>query len=169
MEIAYIIDVILMSVAVSLGVGCSTVAIIQFFVAISDGTIDASERRLMGVVYILLRVAMVAILVTLLVQGGLFYSILKDFTFVTPFYLALWTAVAVLFINAIGMTLHWIPSSLGPAIQAGTWYTLGVLLALVPLGLIGFPYLQFVLAYLGILFLAIAVVNVVMNHLRGRG
>ncbi len=55
---------IIQSMAISLGVGSSTLAIINFFVAIADGAIDETERKMMGVVYKVLRVAMVLILIT---------------------------------------------------------------------------------------------------------
>lgn len=168
MEITYIINAVLMSVAVSLGVGGSTVAITQFFVAISDGEIDQTERKMMGAVYTLLRVAMAAILVTLVIQAVVFYFLLGNFDFISPFMLSLWTAVGVLFANAIGMTWHWVPSKLGPAIQASSWYTLGVLLALIPLGQVSFAYTQFLLVYAGAILLAVASLNLLMNHLKSR-
>ncbi len=168
MEIIYIINAILLSVAVSLGVGCSTVAITQFFVAINDGQIDQTERKLLGAVYIILRVAMVAILLTLLVQAGIFYSLMDGFGFLSPFMLSMWSVVGVLYLNAIGMTMHWIPSKIGPAIQAGSWYTLGVLLALIPLGQITFGYTQFLLVYAGVILLAIAAISVVRGYLMSR-
>jgi len=168
MEIIYILNTILLSIAVSLGVGCSTVAITQFFVAISDGKMGQEERKMMGVVYTLLRVAMAGILVTLLIQAGLFYYLARDFSFVSPFLMSMWTVVGVLFLNAIGMTLHWVPGKIGPAIQASSWYSLGILLTLIPLGLVGFEYTQFALVYAGFILLSIASLNLLMNHLKER-
>lgn len=165
MEIAYILNAVMMAVAVSLGVGCSTVAITQFFVAISDGDINQDERKMMGVVYILLRVAMVGILLTLIIQAGFFYYLTKSLNFISPVLLSLWTVVGVLFLNAIGMTLHWVPSKIGPALQASSWYTLGVLFALIPLWQWQFIYLKFLLVYVGVVLLTIAAVNIVMTHL----
>jgi hypothetical protein len=166
MEMIYMIDMLLLSIAVSLGVGCSTVAITQFLVALKDGEVDQTERKMLGVVYILLRVAMVAILATLLVQAGIIYYITGSFLFVSPFFLALYSAVAVLYLNAIGMTMHWIPLNLGPAFQATSWYTLGILMALVSLNLIDFNYLEFVLVYVGAGILVAAGLNLVMRRLR---
>lgn len=152
-------------VSIGLGVGCSTVAISSFFVAIADGNISPEERKMLGVVYILLRVAMVLILLT---TGILFFmmplagSIMTSLTFLmTRFVL-----VACLFTNAILMTKHIIPSSFGPAIQAGTWYTLGITTALVPLGLASFSLFEFIVGYLAALALAVTIVNGVMGHLK---
>lgn len=166
MEIAYIINAIVMSLAVGLGLGGSTVAVGQFFAAISNGKIDESERGLMRVTYQLLRVAMGLILLAALVQFGIIYYSVQTIAFITPFFIALWITVAVLFINAVGMTYHWIPGSVGPAVQAGSWYTLGVLMALIPIGLTGFSLVQFALIYAGVILLAIAALNIVMSHLR---
>lgn len=168
MEIIHILNTILMSIAVSLGVGCSTVAITQFIVAIKDGQIGPAERNMLGAVYTLLRVAMAAILVTILIQVGFFYYLVGDWSFVSPFMMSLWTVVGVLFLNAAGMTMHWIPSKIGPAIQASSWYTLGVLMSLITLGLISFAYTQFILVYAGLILLTIASLNLFMNHLKDR-
>lgn len=168
MEIIYIINIIVLSIAVSLGVGCSTVALTQFFVSIKDGEIDPSERKMLGVVYILLRVAMVAILLTLLVQAGIIYQITGNFLFVSPYFQAVYTAVAVLYLNAIGMTMRYIPSSIGPAIQATSWYALGILTALVSLNLASFTYMEFLLVYVGAIILIMAGLNILMRQLKAR-
>jgi hypothetical protein len=155
-----------MSVAISLGVGCSTVAITQFFTAMADDQVDPGERRMMGTVFILLRISMVAILLTMLVQAGIIYYLTDNFLFISPFFLSMYTVVAVLFLNAIGMTMHLVPRSIGPAIQASSWYTLGITFALVPLGLTGFTFMQFGLVYVGAMMLAVAGINVGMTFLK---
>ncbi len=64
------------------------------------------------------------------------------------------------------MTLRLMPSTFGPALQAGSWYTLGTLAALVPLGLTTFTLTEFFLGYITWLILAIAIVNGVMAILK---
>ena len=64
MEIIIIVIAILQIFSVSLGVGSSTLAVLNFFVAIADGKISDEERNMMGVVYIVLRISMLAILFT---------------------------------------------------------------------------------------------------------
>ena len=163
MEIIFTLSSILQSVTISLGVGCSTLAILNFFSAIADGTIDETERRMMGVVYVVLRVAMVLILVTTFILGVVTYLQTGSLQF-APYVGALWTLIAVLYTNAILMTLHVVPSTIGPSIQASSWYTLGVVTALVPLGLSGFNYGQFFLGYLAAFLLATALVNGFMAY-----
>ncbi len=152
---------ILQSFSISLGVGSSTLAIITFFVAIADGSISPDERRMMGVVYIVLRVAMVLILLTtvtlLLKQYGM-----GGLGSLSAFHFGQLLVIAVLFVNAVLMTKHIIPSNFGPAIQAGNWYTLGTLAALLPLGITNFSLSQFALTYVAWLILAISIVNAVM-------
>jgi hypothetical protein len=152
------------AMSISLGVGSSTLAILNFFTAISDGQIDPAERRIMGVTYTVLRVAMVAILVSTLVLLGLDWTSTETFAF-TGYVLAQITLVAVLFINAGLMTAKLMPSKFGPAIQASTWYSLGFILALLPHGLTDFGYLSFVLYYTGFMVLAIVFVNKIMSHI----
>jgi hypothetical protein len=151
---------ILQSFAISLGVGSSTLAISNFFVAIADGNISPDERRMMGVVYIVLRVAMILILVTTLCLLAAQYTAGTFYFF--PYNVAQLTVIAVLFINAMLMTAHLVPSNFGPAIQAGNWYTLGTLAALVPLGLTGFSLMHFLLAYITWIVFAISIVNAIM-------
>lgn len=152
---------ILQSFSISLGVGASTIAITSFFVSIADGSISPDERRMLGVVYVVLRVAMVLILLTTAVLLISKYG-LTGLTSMSTFHLAQSLALLVLFVNAVLMTLHIVPSNFGPAIQAGNWYTLGVLNALLPLGITHFTHTQFFLSYLAWIALAIAIVNAVM-------
>ncbi len=155
---------IVQSFSISLGVGSSTLAIVNFFVAISDGKIDETERRMMGIVYVVLRIAMVLILGTTIML--MIFDHLDAGIDMTSLISAQLLVLAVLFINATLMTMRKMPSTFGPALQAGSWYTLGTLAALVPLGLTGFAFGAFVLGYITWLILAIAIVNGVMAILK---
>lgn len=155
-----ILVAIVQSFSISLGVGSSTLAIANFFVAIADGGISPDERRMMGVVYIVLRIAMILILITTLCLLAAQYN--AGTLYFGPFFIAQLTVIAVLFINAMLMTAHIVPSNFGPAIQAGNWYTLGTLAALVPLNLTGFSLMHFFLAYITWIVLAISIVNAIM-------
>lgn len=158
---------IIQSFSISLGVGSSTLAIVNFFAAIADGTIDETERRMMGIVYVVLRIAMVAILVSTLMLFGLKYLETQSFS-LTGVELGQITALAVLYINAILMTKRIMPSTYGPALQAGSWYTLGTLSALQIVGIVGFVYWEFVLSYITWLVAAVAIVNGVMAIQKSR-
>lgn len=167
MEILYIIISILQTFGVSTGVGSSTIAVTQFFTAISDGKIDESERRIMGVTYTILRVAMGLILLATTVQGAIiYYYVGMGAEYFSPFSVGVWFILTMLFLNAVAMTKHLLPATIGSGIQAGSWYTLGVMFAFIPLGLTTFTFVQFLLAYAGMVCLAIAIVNGVMNHLK---
>lgn len=164
MEIFTLLVTILQSVSISLGVGGSTLAITNFFVAIADGKIDDTERKMMGVVYVVLRVAMVLILLTTLTLLGV--TILSGGA-ITGAEQALLTATAMLYINAVLMTKRIMPSTFGPSIQAGSWYTLAILLSLAAQNYIDvFNYWLFLLAYVSWLVLATALVNGIMAYLR---
>ena len=158
---------IVQSFAISLGVGSSTLAIVNFFAAIADGSIDETERRMMGIVYVVLRIAMLLILLSTLSLIGLTYYTGGSAAISALTYAQL-IALAVLFINAALMTAHLVPSTFGPAIQAGSWYTLGTLIPLASLGFTAFPLWQFLLAYVTWLVLAIGIVNGTMAILKAR-
>lgn len=167
MDILFILVAILQTIAISLGVGSSTLAIANFFVAIADGSISPDERKMMGIVYIVLRVAMVIILITTLILA-LFGYYTFNVSGVAPYGVAFFILIAVLYLNAILMTKRIMPSTLGPSLQASTWYTMGVLSALLPLGLVSFSLLHFVLGYAAAIMLATAAVNGLMSYLKGR-
>ncbi len=155
---------ILQSFSTSLGVGSSTLAIINFFVAISDGKIDETERKMMGVTYVILRVAMLLILVTSVVLLAYQFAESSFSTFAWAQLIAL----LVLFINAMLMSARLMPSTFGPALQAGSWYTLGTLAPLQLLGLTDFTLAQFLMAYVTWLILAVGIVNGVMAILKSK-
>ena len=167
MAVFFTLIAIVQSFSISLGVGSSTLAIINFFVAIFDGKIDETERKMMGVTYIILRVAMVAILITSIALLAMETAGRGVFG-LSSYSLAQLIIIAVLFLNAIMMTARLMPSTFGPSIQAGSWYTLGTLAALVPLGLVNFTLTQFLLAYLTWVVLATSIVNGVMAIIKHR-
>ena len=167
MEIIIIVLAILQAMAISLGVGSSTIAILNFFVAISDGKISPEERNIMGITYTVLRVSMVVILLTTFVLALLNMQTYTA-SYFTDYKIAVWTLIFVLFLNAFLMTKHIMPSTFGPALQAGTWYTLGTITALLSLNLDNFTYFQFIVGYFAALSLAVGLVNGVMHYLKNK-
>jgi hypothetical protein len=151
--------------ATSLGVGASTLAAANYFVAVADGYIDENERRMMGVVYVVLRIAMAIILVTSIMQFTYEYSAvgLGD---MHPYTLGQMLVLFVLYLNALLMTAHLVPNTVGPALQAGSWYTLGTLLALQSMGYVHFTFLQLFLAYATWIILAVGIVNGILAVLK---
>jgi len=168
MTILITLVAILQSISISLGVGSSTLAIINFFSAIADGTIDETERRMMGVVYVVLRVAMFGILIGMTVQ--IVVNWVAGTLLLTAPLFAEMLIIAVLFLNAYLMTKRLVPSTIGPGLQAGSWYALGILqaLALQSVTVAGPYFVSFLLAYAAWLVLAIAIVNGVMAILKAR-
>lgn len=158
---------ILQSLSTSLGVGASTLAIINFFVAIADGSIDETERRMMGVTYTVLRVAMLLILFTTAFQLLYEYYIAGGTTLATVSLAQIITLI-VLFLNAILMTARVMPSTFGPSIQVASWYTLGTLAAFIALELTTFTLVQFLLGYFTATVLAIGVVNGIMAAIKAK-
>ncbi len=142
--------------SVAIGVGASTLAIASFLVALSDGQIDQSERRMMGVIYFALRVAMVMISVSLLAIGLLFPGSIQSSTF-------LWVLLFALIANAILMTYHWISFKIGPAFQAATWYTVGFMMSIEAFSLLPLTWSMFLTLYVIDIFVAILVVNILMH------
>lgn len=165
MSLLFVVAFVIQSIAISLGVGCSTLAITNFFVAIADGKINPDERRMMGIVYVFLRIAMILIMVTtstLLVVNYLQVGSAS----LSAYTLAQFTLIFVLFMNAILMTAKLMPSTVGPALQASTWYTFGVTTALFAIDLAKFTPLQFLLGYITVFVLAVSLVNGLMVYLK---
>ncbi len=165
MDALIIFLTVLQGTAISLGMGGSTFAILNFFAAIADGVISEEERNLMGIVYTVLRIVMVVILITaaaLAIDGYL----TSEKAYFTPYILAIWTLIIVLYSNAFLMTKRIMPSTIGPALQASTWYTLGIFGAFYSLRLTDFTYMQFILSYFAFIIFAVALVNGVMAYLK---
>lgn len=156
---------IFQSIFISLGVGSSTLAIINFFAAIADGTIDETERRMMGIVYIVLRVAMVGILLSTIALH-IPVVLLSGLAGLSVLMWAQWLVLLVLYTNAILMTKRLMPSTFGPGLQAGSWYTLGIIMSLVLQGITSYTFWSFLLGYAAMLVLAVGAVNGVMAYLK---
>lgn len=163
MEISVIVLTIVFNMALSLGVGSSTLAVLNFLVAIADGTINSEERKMMGLVYIVLRVAMLLLLITSfsLVSLDVQQNGLSSYS---PLIISTWILLFVLYFNAILMTLHVMPSAFGPAIQAGTWYTFAIVTTVSSLGIV-FSVTQFVALYVSLVVLFTLVVNIIIRYL----
>lgn len=167
MELIFVLIAIIQIFSISLGVGSSTLAVTNFFVAIADGKIDETERKMMGIAYVVLRVAMVTILITttLLVVRTIATQGLAG---ITTFMVAELTMIAVLYINATLMTLRIMPSTVGPAFQAASWYALGALSALMTLQIAHFTYIQFLLGFAADCALNVCVTNGLMWYFKAR-
>jgi len=121
---------VLQTFSISLGVGCSTVAIVSFLAMAGKRMDRQTSGFLLHIVFTLLRVAMVAILV---VTAGLaVYA--WDGTYFTTSTILLWSFIFILYLNALLMTIHVMPRSIGPGLQAATWYSMGIFTAAPMLG-----------------------------------
>ncbi len=150
--------------ASSLGVGSSTIAILNFFVAIRDGSIDPTERAMMSVVYIVLRITMIVLFLTLaILTASAFYH--NGSAALTSSLIIKWAALGVLYLNAILMTLRIMPSKFGPAIQASSWYTLGLVTTLGGLG-ITMNLAGYTCFYIGLMVFATILINYFMKRLK---
>ena len=165
METIILILKILQTMGISLGVGTSTMAVTLFFLAIRDGEISRDERAYLGVVYTVLRVAMGIILVTSALIAALGFST-EALTMFTSYFSVQVLLIAVLFVNAFLMTIHMMPSTFGPAIQASSWYSLGILAAMYGQGITNINILVFLFAYLTLIFFAVSFINAMMAYLK---
>ncbi|MEZ4200112.1 MAG: hypothetical protein R3B69_00710 [Candidatus Paceibacterota bacterium] len=99
MEIITVVA-ILFSVFVSLGVGASTLAVSEFFMPLAMALL-IKERGMLGVVYTVLRVAMIGILLTAIVlvwQGVMPLAIAGN---ISAFGAMCFTMLAILYGNAL--------------------------------------------------------------------
>ena len=114
--------IVLQNFGISLAVGASTFALIFYFRALEDGTIDSSEKRFMHTVYFVLRLGMVIIVLTellflLLALGGDTTALFSKDSFWFK-----WTLLAIIIVNAVLMQMRKMPMWLGPALAGGSWY-----------------------------------------------
>jgi len=155
MDISQIIIGLLYGMVVSLGVGSSTLALTFYLLALRDGVIDEAERAHLGIVYVVLRVVMVLVLILLAVRtmiGGFF----GEYIWFT------WLLVGVLYGNATLMTLHKMSMKIGPALQASTWYALGISTLLLPLS---FRFSIYAISYICFILISIIAIEIVRRFL----
>lgn len=165
MELIILVFSVVLASGISLGVGASTLAVLNFFHAIKDGKIDMTERSFMGVTYTVLRVAMGIVLVSALLLTVIGLNTYGEVYF-TGYVAAQALLIAILFLNSFLMTIRVMPSTFGPAIQASSWYSLGVLSALLPFGITHFNFFLFLFIYGTFLFFAISLINSIMAYLK---
>jgi hypothetical protein len=152
---------IVYSLFISMGVGASTLAVVQFFSAVADGEVSPDERRMIGLVYSVLRIAMLGILAIISIEVLLMLvaynlgALTPQFIF-TLFLLLVLSVVTILHGSGI------LPSSVGPTIQVSTWYTLGIAHSLERFGYSDFNVTQFIFIFLLIALLIAAFINVVL-------
>jgi hypothetical protein len=144
--------IIYYNTAISLGVGGSSIVIASFITALSDKKISTDERKLLGVIYITLRIAMASIALMLAYVSLVAPELMPSLPFV-------WLMVAMLYLNAILMTKHWISPKLGPALQAATWYTLGFVVVIDAFALYTVTPLFFASLYVADIIVALTAVN----------
>lgn len=113
----YFISELIFDVGLTLGVGSSTFALLFYIMALMDGDVDPSERRFMHAVYTVLRIGMFLIALGLILS--LFVTIETSFQ-----YIAQWTLLIIITLNALGMTFKVMSMKYGPVIAGGSWYSL---------------------------------------------
>jgi hypothetical protein len=156
-EIIFSIFALWYTSAIALGVGSSSLAIAGFLTAIADGKFGEGERRIMGVIYVSLRIAMVMILATLLI---FLFWYPEELTTIGKQLLM----TALLFGNAFLMTKHYVGAKIGPAFQAATWYTLGFVFTIDAFGLFSVTMPLFIILYAVDILLAVVIVNGFMRR-----
>lgn len=161
MELITALMIIFYNIGISLGVGASSIVIAAFIVALWDKTISKDERSMLGVIYLTLRIAMATILVSVTYLS----LVLPSFSTVIP---QLFLLIAVLYFNAILMTKHWIPSKVGPPLQAATWYTLGTLVTVDLFSLYVVTWVNFALLYISFIVAGILIVNLFLWYIFSR-
>lgn len=135
------------TIGLTLGVGSSTFALIFFIRSLEDGVVDASEKRFMQSVYVVLRIGMMLVFLSLLA------SILVEKTLS----LARAAQVALLFVitlNAFLMTRKLMPMRFGPVLAGGSWYSLFIV-SKTSVASLGIPALVASYAFFLVLFYAI--------------
>lgn len=152
---------VLHQMGITFGVGASTFALTFFINALEDGVIDPSERRFMHIVYVVLRIGMTLITLSLLSFGAIAFFSKGIAALLSPLYLMELTLIGVIIVNAILMTKRLMPMKFGPVLAGGSWYSLFFVSAL-PLAVTTYPAL--LVAYAAFLVLFFVVFTAVRNY-----
>jgi hypothetical protein len=131
---------------ISVGVGASLVAIVNYLYASVDGTLNRTERGMMGVTYIILRFITIAFLLSSLCIV-LFDTHSIGIGVYSPALLANLTLLFVLYINAILISTQFIGIAQALVIQFSTWCTISSVTTLAILE-VPFTVHEFVMLYI---------------------
>lgn len=137
----------------TLAVASSTYALIFFYKATADGTVDATERSFMHTVYFVLRIGLL-LLIGAEALGVFLYEMYGSSAeyFYTPVFYGRVTLLSVIVANAFLMQWRIMPMWLGPALAGGSWYAY-FLLNTIPLYV--YSYGELFRLYVGFLILAV--------------
>ena len=153
------------SIAVAIGAGATTVLTAQSLAAAKDGTVSADEQRLLMVIMVVMRVAILLFFLAHALFTAIIYSIYGADIYLFQTFMDIqsltWSLIALLFIIFVFIDKRIITRQVGVTISLTAWYALVFLLAW-PDGL-SVQLSNFVFAYT--IFVATAVVLVQRSHL----
>lgn len=118
---------LLQQFGVTLAVGASTFSLMFYIVGLSDGVVDASEKRFMHAVYTTLRVGLLCILITGILITAAHYFAGEYAVLMAPAYLFKWILLGIIIINATLMDMRVLSAEHGGVIAGASWYALFVI------------------------------------------
>ena len=120
---------------------------------------------MLGIVYTVLRLAMILIFLTHLILNIPVYMAYGAAGLMTSLNFIQWLMLFILYVNALLMTTHVMPDTYGPGLQAATWYALGVITTLGGLA-ITIHFSVFVLTYIVFGILAVWLIDIFRRDLK---
>ena len=153
--------------AIAIGVGAVTLSTVNFFIFLSDGTLDKDERHLIATAHLLIRLAILVVLLTLLPEI-LCYHQTVGIAYLDAVILGELFVLFLLSLNALLLTAGIIPAVMAPVMQVSGWYALGMLNILQFSGATEFSFLLFMLAFVTWFIFVAAVVNGILAYLRAK-
>jgi len=141
----------------TLAVGASTFAVLFFLTLMLSGDKNPLIRKVMHMVYAVLRIGMTLIGLSLI--GMYFFD-----TGIEPLrYAFLWTLLIIITVNAVLMTAHIMSFKYGPVIAAASWYSM-FFVSVLPIHTLGVPVA--VGLYIAFLILVYIFIEVMKHTLR---
>jgi len=132
MESIVLLIFLLQQLGVTLGVGASTFAMMFYIVGISDGEIDASERRFMHATYTTIRIGLFLIIITGLATAAAHYLAGDIATLLQPAFIFKWILLFIIIMHGVLVDTRILSSQIGGVIAGASWYALFVIHALSP-------------------------------------
>lgn len=151
--------------AVGLSVGASTFAMVFYYYVVAQGQTHLEQRKLMHIVYFVLRIGMMLIVVSEFVKFEYNYQINNYLYWMAnpEVYMRL-TIFSVIVVNAILMHKRLISMWIGPVLAGGSWYAFFFFSVFVDIRWVdmGYDYFTLLSGYL----LWLAAVGVFLTGLR---
>jgi hypothetical protein len=157
--------------AIGLSVGASTFAMVFYYYVLARGETHPEHRKLMHIVYFVLRIGMLLIVISEFAKFAYSYQTNNYLYWMhNPEVFMRWLIFSIIVLNAILMHKRLISMWIGPVLAGGSWYALFFFSVFVDIRWVdtGYDFIHLLVGYLLWLLVVFAVLGLLRLYLTRR-